>query len=440
MLDENNHELHNRDAEIAVLNAMFNDGSIIFDVVSNLKSGDFYFFFNQQIFECIERIYPNKNTPVNKINLEHFLAGKVDTEYLDFITDSPLYLDSLDSHVSCIKEMSTRRKLKIAGSRILEMSSDPSTYGYLDELSSQAQKVFSGAISDAGESNSTSSTYLDLTPDFLINLKNRAETKGGVTGLATGFQELDDLTCGLQDADLIIIAGRPSMGKSTIAMNMMEAIAQTGKRCLVFSMEMPSDSILTRSVASLGSIDATRLRTGKLTTVETEQLSPTLEIIKKLPIIVEEKPALSIQALTAKAHRENAKSELGAVLVDYIQLMGSTKQNNSNRNAQIEEITRGLKQLAKDLKIPVIALSQLSRDVDKRPNKRPVNSDLRDSGSIEQDADVVMFIYRDEVYNPDTTKKGIAEIIIGKQRNGPLGTVRTEFQGRFNRFRDIGGI
>ncbi len=265
-------------------------------------------------------------------------------------------------------------------------------------------------------------------------LYNR-DDPSAVTGVPTGFTDLDEKTSGLQPGDLVIIAGRPSMGKTALALNITEHVALNTKMPVaVFSMEMGASQLALRMIGSVGRLDQHKLRTGRLAAEDWEKLSAALGRLSDAPILIDETPALNAIEVRARARRlAKTYGKLGLVVVDYLQLMQASTQGE-NRATEISEISRAMKSLAKELKVPVVALSQLNRSLEQRPNKRPVMSDLRESGAIEQDADVILFIYRDEVYNPDTQDKGIAEIIIGKQRNGPIGTVRLTFLGEHTRF------
>jgi replicative DNA helicase len=266
------------------------------------------------------------------------------------------------------------------------------------------------------------------------------EQEGSITGAATGFTDFDELTSGLQPADLIIVAGRPSMGKTTIAMNMAENIAIKGdKPVAVFSMEMPGDALAMRMMSSLGRIDQHRVRTGKLEDDEWPRLTSAINLLAETKLFIDDTPALTPTEVRSRARRlVREHGPLGLIVLDYLQLMQSPSSGD-NRVQQISDISRGLKALAKELNVPVVALSQLNRNLEQRPNKRPMMSDLRESGAIEQDADLIVFVYRDEVYNEDSPDKGIAEVIIGKQRNGPLGTVRLTFLGQYTRFENFAG-
>jgi len=266
------------------------------------------------------------------------------------------------------------------------------------------------------------------------------ENPTDVTGTPTGFVDLDRMTSGLHGGELIIIAGRPSMGKTSLAMNIGEYVAvEYGLPVAVFSMEMPGTQLAMRMLGSIGRLDAHRLRTGKLADEDWPKLTHAMQKMSNAQIFVDEQGALNPLELRARARRLSRQcGQLGLIIIDYLQLMSSVS-SGENRATEISEISRSLKGLAKELNVPVIALSQLNRGLEQRPNKRPVMSDLRESGAIEQDADVIFFIYRDEVYNPDSQDKGTAEIIIGKQRNGPIGTVRLTFLGQYTKFDNFAG-
>ena len=258
-----------------------------------------------------------------------------------------------------------------------------------------------------------------------------------ITGIPTGFNDFDDMTAGLQPSDLIIVAGRPSMGKTTFAMNIAEHAAIKHKvPTAVFSMEMPGEQLAMRLMSSLGRIDQHKVRTGKLDDDDWPRLTSAVAILAEAPLFIDDTPALTPTELRARARRLKREHGLGLIVIDYLQLMQAPGAGD-NRTAEISEISRGLKALAKEMNVPVIALSQLNRSLEQRPNKRPVMSDLRESGAIEQDADMIVFIYRDEVYNEDSPDKGTAEIIIGKQRNGPIGMRRLTFLGQYTRFENF---
>jgi len=277
-----------------------------------------------------------------------------------------------------------------------------------------------------------------LLKDALGKIDELFNSKGSITGLTTGYKDLDSKTSGLQAADLIIVAGRPSMGKTSFAMNLVEnAILADSKPILVFSMEMPAGSLMMRLLSSVGKIDQTRVRNGQLEEEDWAKLSAAMQQLKDKPLLIDDTPALTPTEIRSRARKVlREQGSLGMIMIDYLQLM-QVAGSSEGRTAEISEISRSLKSIAKEFNCPVIALSQLNRSLEQRPNKRPVMSDLRESGAIEQDADVIMFIYRDEVYNEESPDKGTAEIIIGKQRNGPIGTSRLAFVGQFTRFENL---
>lgn len=301
-------------------------------------------------------------------------------------------------------------------------------------------KVAAGVQKTTGKLNSNQDTVLSygqVGEKWRIKFKETIE-RGGIAGLATHFTKLDEMLAGLQPADLIIVGGRPSMGKTTFAMNIVENVAlKGGEAVLVFSLEMPSEAIYQRSLASVGGIDFGDLRSGRLKVGDAEKLKLAAQKLDAAPIFIDDEAGLTLQQVVSRAIKMKKKHNIKLIMIDYLQLMTVSEYARGNTNLGVGELSKGLKQLAKLLGIPVIALSQLSRNLEQRPNKRPINSDLRDSGSIEQDADVIMFVYRDEVYNPETEEKGIAEIIIGKQRNGPLGYEKLAFGGAQSCFRNL---
>jgi replicative DNA helicase len=303
----------------------------------------------------------------------------------------------------------------------------------LDEAESKVFKI-------AQEGAKASAGFREIQPllsevvDKIDELYHR-EGNTDVTGVPTGFTDLDKMTSGLQGGDLVIVAGRPSMGKTSLAMNIAEHVAiEQGIPVAVFSMEMGAVQLAMRMLGSVGMLDQHRMRTGKLLADDWPRVTHAVQRMQDAQLYIDETPALSSVEVRARARRLARQcGKLGLIVIDYLQLMGASS-SGENRATEISEISRSLKALAKELDCPVIALSQLNRSLEQRPNRRPVMSDLRESGAIEQDADLILFIYRDEVYNPDSPDKGTAEIIIGKQRNGPIGTVRLTFQGSSTRF------
>jgi replicative DNA helicase len=293
-------------------------------------------------------------------------------------------------------------------------------------------------ISEEGMKQGGPQEVNPLLSRALERIEHLFHSGGDITGMSTGFKDLDKMTSGMQPADLVIVAGRPSMGKTSFAMNLVEhAVLNQTKPIVVFSMEMPADQLIVRMLSSVGRIDQTRIRNGKLEQDDWPKLSAAVTKLKDVPLFIDDTPALTPTELRARARRlAREHGEIGMIMIDYLQLM-QVAGRGEGRTAEISEISRNLKAIAKEFNCPMVALSQLNRSLEQRPNKRPQNSDLRESGAIEQDADVIMFIYRDEVYNEDSADKGIAEVIIGKQRNGPIGTCRLTFRGQFTRFDNL---
>jgi replicative DNA helicase len=341
---------------------------------------------------------------------------------------------NIASYADIVRQRSVRRQLIHIGNEIAGSGFQTEGRSISDLLDEAETKVFK--IAEQGAKGQKSFEPIkDLLAKAVDRIQLLHENQSSLTGVSTGFSDLDEMTSGLQPADLIIVAGRPSMGKTSFAMNMVENVGiETGEPVAVFSMEMPGDSLAMRMMSSLGRIDQHKVRTGQLEDDEWPRMQSSINLLAEAKIFIDDTPALSPVEIRARARRlMKEHGQLSLIVLDYLQLMQSPSSNES-RVAEISDISRSLKALAKELNVPVVALSQLNRNLEQRPNKRPVMSDLRESGSIEQDADVIIFIYRDEVYNDDSPEKGMAEIIIGKQRNGPIGTCRLTFLGQYTRF------
>ena len=335
-----------------------------------------------------------------------------------------------------MREKSILRQLIDAGTEITGDGFQPEGRSTQEILEGAEQKVFRIAESGARGRKNFVPMRAAVKEAFQI-LHQRYESKGSVTGLATGFADLDELTAGLQPSDLIIVAARPSMGKTALAVNFAEHAAMRSKKAVaIFSMEMSASQLAFRLISSLGRINQQHLRTGDIQEEEWPRVTSAITMLSDAKIFIDDTPALSPAELRARARRLKREHDLGLIVIDYLQLM-AVPGNKENRATEISEISRGLKALAKELNIPVIALSQLNRSLEQRTDKRPVMADLRESGAIEQDADVILFIYRDEYYNPESSDKGLAEIIIGKQRNGPTGTVKLTFLGQYTKFENF---
>ena len=337
------------------------------------------------------------------------------------------------AYADIVRERSVLRQLISVGTDIADSGYRPEGRDTGELLENAEKHVF--AIAEQKVRGATGlraiSQVLSKTVEQIDHL---FETKGAVSGVATGFNDLDKKTTGFQAGDLVIVAGRPAMGKTTFAMNVAETAAISGGMPVaVFSMEMPGEQLAMRLISSLGRIDQHHIRTGELTDEDWPRITSSISMLSETKLFIDDTPAMSPSEIRARARRIKREHGLGLVVIDYLQLM-QIAGGSENRATEISEISRSLKALAKELAIPVIALSQLNRGLEQRPDKRPVMSDLRESGAIEQDADIILFVYRDEVYNEDSPDKGTAEIIIGKQRNGPIGKVRLTFHGKYTRF------
>jgi replicative DNA helicase len=406
---------------------------------------DFYRRSHQLIFKKIEEL-AEKQIPFDVITLSDALKaiGELDNvgglAYLIMLAKDTPSAANIAAYANIVRDRSVLRQLIHIGTEISDSAFNTEGRDTAELLENAEREVFQIAEQRQRGQAGGFISIKSLLAKAVDKIETLFEQEGAITGASTGFTDLDDITSGLQPADLIIVAGRPSMGKTTIAMNMAENIALKGdKPVAVFSMEMPGDSLAMRMMSSLGRIDQNKVRTGKLEDDDWPRLTSAINLLAGTQLFIDDSPALSPSEVRARARRlAREHGQLGLIVVDYLQLMQSPG-SGENRVQQISDISRGLKALAKELNVPVVALSQLNRNLEQRPNKRPVMSDLRDSGAIEQDADLILFVYRDEVYNEDSPDKGIAEIIIGKQRNGPLGTVRLTFLGQYTRFENFSG-
>lgn len=408
------------------------------DIITDI---DFYRQDHQLIYQHICRLI-EENKPADVITVAESLENSSQLShvgglaYIGAIAQNTPSAANIRRYAEIVRERSIMRKLAQVSTRITDSAYNPSGRSAGDLLDEAESRIFEIAEQSAHGKQG----FVDIQPllkqvvERIEMLYNR-DNADGITGIASGFHDLDQKTSGFQGGDLIIVAGRPSMGKTTFALNIGEHVAlEVGKPVAVFSMEMSGAQLAMRMLGSIGRLDQHKVRTGRLEDEDWPRLTHALGKLNDAPIFIDESAALNSLELRARARRlYRQHGELGLIIVDYLQLMSASSQSE-NRTAEISEISRSLKALAKELQVPVIALSQLNRSLEQRPNKRPVMSDLRESGAIEQDADVILFIYRDEVYNPDTPDKGIAEIIIGKQRNGPIGKIDLTFLGEFTRF------
>lgn len=438
---------HSIEAEQSVLGGLLLDNAAFDRIADVLVDDDFYRFDHRLIWQHITRLV-GLARPADVITVHESLAtaGKADDTgglpYLNALAHNTPSAANIRRYAEIVRERSMLRKLVSVADEISSTAFNPQgkeARQILDEAESRVFQIAQeGARGTAG--------FQDIQPllsqviERIDELYHR-EGDSDVTGVPTGFTDLDRMTSGLQPGDLVIVAGRPSMGKTSFAMNVGEHVAiEQGLPVAVFSMEMGAVQLAMRMVGSVGMLDQHRMRTGKLTQDDWPRLTHAVQRVQEAQIYIDETPALTSMEVRARARRLARQcGQMGLIIIDYLQLM-SANGSGENRATEISEISRSLKSLAKELNCPVMALSQLNRSLEQRPNKRPIMSDLRESGAIEQDADLIVFIYRDEVYNPDSPDKGTAEIIVGKQRNGPIGTVRLTFQGSSTRFLNFSAV
>lgn len=432
---------HSVEAEQSVLGGLLLDNSSWDRIADIISDDDFYRFDHRIIWQHITRLI-GLARPADVVTVYESLttAGKAEEAgglaYLNALAHNTPSAANIRRYAEIVRERSMLRKLVSVSDEIASAAFNPQGKEARQILDEAEARVFQIAQEGARGNKG----FQDIQPllaqvvDRIDELYHR-EGDSEVTGVPTGFVDLDRMTSGLQPGDLIIVAGRPSMGKTSLSMNIGEHIAiEQGLPVAVFSMEMGAVQLAMRMVGSVGLLDQHRMRTGKLTEDDWPRLTHAVKKVQEAQIYIDESPGLTAMEVRARARRLARQcGQLGLIIIDYLQLM-SGSSGSENRATEISEISRALKGLARELNCPLIALSQLNRSLEQRPNKRPVMSDLRESGAIEQDADLILFIYRDEVYNPDSPDKGTAELIIGKQRNGPIGTVRVAFQGSSTRF------
>lgn len=437
---------HSIEAEQSVLGGLLLDNSAWDRLGDFLKESDFYRFDHRLIFHCIAQLI-SESKPADVITVFDALqsSGKADEaggiDYLNSLARNTPSAANIRHYAQLVRDRSILRQLITVSDEISASAFETKGKDVKQILDEAETNIF--AIAE--ESSRDTQGFMQLK-DLLGGVVERIDelynsnTENDVTGTPTGFIDLDKMTSGLQKGDLIIVAGRPSMGKTAFSINIGEHVAiEYGLPVCVFSMEMSGAQLASRMLGSIGRLDQHHLRTGRLDDNDWPKLTYAVQKMNDAQLFIDETPALSSMELRARARRLARQcGQLGLIIIDYLQLM-SPSSAGENRATEISEISRGLKALAKELNCPVIALSQLNRSVEQRPNKRPVMSDLRESGAIEQDADLILFIYRDEVYNPDSQDKGTAEIIIGKQRNGPIGSVRLTFLGQYTKFDNFAG-
>ncbi|WP_394170394.1 replicative DNA helicase [Saccharospirillum alexandrii] len=433
---------HSLEAEQSVLGALMVDNSQWDNVAEILLPDDFYRNEHRQVYRMMIRL-AEQTQPLDVITLGEALDNEKQLdavggmEYLNDLAENTPSIGNLVAYAKIVQERSVLRRLIAVANDIASKAYDPRGMDAESILDDAERQVFQIAEERADQDGGL--VHVNPLVDRAIQrIDELFHSDSEITGVSTGFTDLDKMTTGMQAGDLMILAARPSMGKTTLAMNLVEeATLNQEKPVVVFSLEMPADQIITRSIASLGRIDMGRVKTGKLHEDDFPKLTKAVNLLKDRKLFIDDTPGISPNEMRSRLRRlVREHGDIGLIMIDYLQLM-KIKGFTEGRTGEISEISRSLKALAKEFNCPMVALSQLNRSLEQRPNKRPVNSDLRESGAIEQDADIIMFIYRDEVYNEDSSDKGIAELIIGKQRNGPIGTCRVAFLGQYSRFENL---
>ena len=432
---------HSIEAEQSLIGGLLIDNAAWDRIADMVRETDFYRDDHRRIFRHIGKLI-QMGRPADVVTVSESIAHSNEVEqtgglaYLGEIANATPSAANVRRYAEIVRERAILRQLVTAGDEIAGMALNPAGRDVKSVLDEAEQRIFQ--IAEAGAASSAG--FVAITP-LLGDVVNRMEallardSQSDITGVATGFADLDKMTSGLQPGDMIVVAGRPSMGKTAFALNIAEHVGiELRLPVAIFSLEMSGPQIATRFISSVGRIDQSKLRSGRLSDDEWDRMTVALGKLHDAPIHIDETGAINSTDLRARARRLHRQfGKLGLIVIDYLQLMSSTR-DNENRATEISEISRSIKALAKELQVPVIALSQLSRKVEERNDKRPLMSDLRESGAIEQDADIILMMYREEYYKPDTQDKGVAEVIIGKHRNGPTGTVPLTFLGEYTRF------
>ncbi len=432
---------HSLEAEQSVIGGLMLDNQA-WDIIADIiNEQDFYRHDHALIFRAINAL-ADESQPYDLVTVSEWLGARSELDsigglaYLSILANDTPTAANIKAYSNIVREYSVLRSLIQIGNEISASAYNADGKPSKELLDEAERKVFMIAEQGAGNREGFAAINHLLTK-AVQRVEEMYQSGEALTGISSGFSNFDDKTSGLQKSDLIIVAGRPSMGKTSFAMNLAENAAMgTENAVAVFSMEMPGEQLALRMMSSLGRIDSHNLRTGKLDDQDWPRLISSVNMLSKAKLFIDDTPALSPTEVRARTRRLKREHGLDLVIIDYLQLM-QIGGSSENRATEISEISRSLKALAKELNVPIIALSQLNRSVEQRPDKRPVMSDLRESGGIEQDADVILFIYRDEVYNEDSPDKGTAEILIRKQRNGPIGMVRLAFLGQYTRFENL---
>jgi len=432
---------HSIEAEQAVIGGLLLDNRAWEKIADKITSDDFYREEHRLLFGAIGNLEA-KNQPFDAVTLSELLTNTGQLEqvgglaYIGRLAKETPSAANITAYADIVRERSILRQLIAIGTDIANAGFQPGRRESRELLEEAEKRVFEIAEQDM-RGRGGFKDIKDLLTTTVEQIDYLFQSDGHITGIPTGFDKFDDMTTGLHAGELIIVAGRPSMGKTTFAMNIAENAAIGHKTPVaVFSMEMPGEQLAMRMISSLGRIDQHHIRTGQLTDEDWPRITSAVHMLSEAKMFVDDTPALSPGEIRARARRMKRQHGLGLIVIDYLQLM-QVGGGSENRATEISEISRGLKALAKELAVPVIALSQLNRSLEQRTDKRPIMSDLRESGAIEQDADVIVFIYRDEVYNEDSPQKGTAEIIISKQRNGPIGKSMLTFLGKYTKFENF---
>ncbi len=425
-------------AEQALIGGLMLNAQAWDKIADVIVGEDFYRKDHGVIFAAIANLVEG-GSPCDVVTVSEHLDGRGELdqagglEYLATLANETAGAANARAYAKIIRETSTLRALINAGN---EISGNAFTSGERNaaQIVDEAERLVFEIAEKGSRGRRGFKSLKQILPEAVDRIDLLHQSEGSITGISSGYHEFDKLTAGLQAGELVIIAGRPSMGKTTLALNIGENAAIGSKvPTAIFSMEMPSQQLAFRMISSLGRVDQTHLRTGNFPDEDWSRINTAVQLMSEAPIFIDDTPSLSPTEIRARARRLHREHGLGLIIIDYLQLM-QVEGSKENRATEISEISRSLKALAKELEVPVIALSQLNRSVEQRADKRPVMSDLRESGAIEQDADLIVFIYREEVYNQDTPRKGIADIAIAKQRNGPIGDFPLTFVGRYTKF------
>ena len=430
---------HSEEAEQSVLGSMLMDRDAVNVAVENLSQEDFYNLRHGEIFGAMVDLY-HENRAVDLVTLKNQLEqkGKLeaagDMKYLSQIAAAVPNSVHIKNYVQIVKDKSLYRKFIQLGNQV--MAEGYSTETPIDVLSEEVEQKVFRILQNKG--NEDFSHIRDVLLETFDDIERIAKSEGEITGIPTGFVDLDYRTSGLQPSDLVLVGARPSMGKTAFALNVVQHAAVRKHKCsAIFSLEMSKKQLVNRMLSCEAGVESEKLRSGKLEDSDWEKLAMALAPLSEAPIYIDDTPGITLAEMRSKCRKLKLDKGLDLIMIDYLQLMSGSGRNGDNRQQEISDISRGLKALAREMQAPVVALSQLSRALEARADHRPMLSDLRESGAIEQDADVVMFLYRDEYYHPETEDKNIAEIIIAKQRNGPTGTVKLAWLGQYTKFANV---